>query len=143
MSLAKKLRRFFAEVRREAKRNPAFAARLESALDALAPDDLLDDDEADLDGAEAADGLGEGMASGAGGYMALEVNPVAIARRDGADALAAVLADLPETALRGLIAEHNLDPAEETVRQKKEALAAHIVRQAVRRIQRDAKLFEY
>jgi hypothetical protein len=136
MSLPKKLRRFFAEVRREAKRNPAFAARLESALDALAPDDLLDDeDEAETETtiAEAAD---EDDA-------ALDVNPVAIARREGADGLRQVISGLPETALRGLIAEHNLDPADQSPGLRKDALVDLIVMQAHRRIERDRKLFDY
>jgi hypothetical protein len=132
-SLSKKLRRLFTEVRREAKRNPHFAARLEAALDAAVtdPDDgpgLLEDP---ADGAED------------GALPTLDVNPVAIARREGLDGLLAALDGLPETALRGLILEHNLDPADEADGLAADGLVDLIARQAARRIERDRKLFDY
>lgn len=133
--LTKKLRRFFNEVRREARRNPSFAAKLEAALDATRPDDaiaLLPEDAAAFDAPEEA-----------ASDPAMELNPVAIARREGAEGLRATIQGMPETALRGLIAEHNLDPAGETGRLRRDALVDHIVAQASKRIARDTKLFEY
>lgn len=138
MSLNKKLRRFFHEVRREARRNAAFSARLENALDAMRPDDLVEDD-AD----ETADLIVPEPDEAGADDLPLDVNPVAIVRRDGADALREALCDIPETALRGLIAEHNLDPAGETGRLARDALVGHIVRSAEKRISRDRKLFDY
>lgn len=134
-SLSKKLRRLFTEVRREAKRNPVFAARLESALDTAAADFASRMDSVANDSGEDDDFLGQ--------ETTIDVNPVAIAQRVGADGLLAELDGLPETALRGLIAEHNLDPAEETGGLQRPALADHIVRQAMKRIERDRRLFEY
>lgn len=136
--LPKKLRRFFNEVRREAKRNPDFAARLDRALDALAPDSLLDDEDDHIDGVDALD-----LDIIAPPEPAFVVNPLAIVRRDGADALRDALHDVPLTALRGLVLEHNLDPAGETGAMDESALIGHIVRQAARRIERDKKLFDY
>jgi hypothetical protein len=141
VKVQKKLRRFFHEVRREAKRNPAFAARLEAALDAMAPDAMDADDL--LDGERQAPARFDTPEPEDVSEAALDLNPAAIVRRDGPEALTEVLRDIPETALRGLILEHNLDPAGETARLNRAALVDHIVRQAERRIARDKKLFDY
>lgn len=102
----------------------------------MAPSDLVeadDDDSRDFDAPEAEQGE----------VTAFDVNPAAIVRRDGPQALTDALRDVPESALRGLILEHNLDPAGETAAMNRAALVAHIVRQAERRIARDRKLFDY
>jgi hypothetical protein len=142
--LTKKLRRFFNEVRREAKRNSKFAAKLDAALDAMGPDDQEDLPDAAFDGLDApvrASALLDPDPLDDDPWA--DVNPVAIARREGEEGLRAVIEGLPEMALRGLIAEHNLDPAGESARLRRDALVNHIVAQAAKRIARDKKLFEY
>jgi hypothetical protein len=70
-------------------------------------------------------------------------NPVGFFQREGADALAATLETHDRAALIALIAEHNLDPGEETTDLDRDALAAHVLAQAKRRAERDSKLFDY
>lgn len=129
MSLSKTIDRLARAIRVEAKRNPEFAAKLEEIFAAHA-----------ARGAPA-----EPAAPAPQPAPALRINPVAIVSRQGPDALAATLTapDFTEAALRALVTEHNLDPAGETGGLGREALAAHIVAQAKRRVERDRKLFDY
>jgi len=173
MSLNKTLDRFFDEIRREAKRNPEFADRLDAVLrlhDSRrdVADETLEDvakgappvsSPASGEGGER-QRAGGGKAAGkratpphqsaapaarphAGEQTAPSLNPAGLFRREGEDALTAALAALDEPALRGLIVEHNLDPADETAAMAEPELAAHIVAQAKRRAERDDKMFDY
>jgi hypothetical protein len=132
MSLNKTLNRLFDEVRREAKRNPAFADRLDAVLRAHASVREIDErnlepEEAEADAAPAAPDL----------------NPLALYTRDGADALRITLAALPDAALLSLIGEHNLDPAGAAAGLAGHDLVEHIVAHAEKRVERDRKMFDY
>jgi hypothetical protein len=163
MSLNKTLDRLFDEIRREAKRNPEFADRLDAVL-------RLHDSRRDV-----ADDVIEGVASeapapaaaptppassrqkkraaasapapaeekSAGKASAAPLNPVGLFKREGEDALTIALAALDEAGLRAMIAEHNLDPSGETESQGEAELATHIIAQAKRRAERDDKMFDY
>lgn len=139
MSLNKTLERFFDEVRREARRNPAFADRLDAVLQAHAS--RRDIAEENLE--EATAPIPEETEEAAS--APLEINPIGLLQREGADALRATLDDpsVDLGALRALVAEHNLDPGGEAEALDKEALVAHIVAFAERRAERDRKLFDY
>jgi hypothetical protein len=137
MSLSRTLNRLFDEVRREAKRNPAFADRLDAVLRAHAsardidPEVLAEaerDEAAPLESSEAAE---------------TELNPVAHFTREGADSLRVALAALPDVALVRLMGEHNLDPAGVAADLAGHDLVEHIVAQAEKRVERDRKLFDY
>lgn len=137
MSLNRTLHRLFAEVRREAKRNKAFADRLEAVIlahrsDRDVPVDMINAARALSDASAIAAPLG-----------APEINPVALLTRDGPDALAAALTPFARAALAKLVHEHNLDPAGETEGLDEGRLIAHIVLAAKKRIERDRKLFDY
>ncbi|MBS0384829.1 MAG: hypothetical protein JSS00_05720 [Proteobacteria bacterium] len=168
MSLNKTLDRLFDEIRREAKRNPEFADRLDAVL-------RLHDSRRDVDGgvieevtreAEAAPAPAAAPApkkkSGtpassrqspapAGKMPAVQaqqpapplLNPVGIFKRAGEDGLSKALATQELPALRALVVEHNLDPSGETEALDRDALAAHVVAQAKRRAERDEKMFDY
>ena len=158
MSLNKTLDRLFAEIRRETRRNPAFADRIDAVLKAhetRRDGPTLDalSDEADLDAsahpvngsavngshveAPAEDQKSEAAAD------ALKINPVGMIQREGEEALAAALAPFDASALRLLVREHNLDPSGDAGSLERDALAAHIVAHAKRRVERDRKLFDY
>jgi hypothetical protein len=132
MSLNRTLGRLFDEIRREAKRNPAFADRLDAVLRAHAS--ARDVPEAVLEEAARAE---------APPPPAIDLNPVALFTRDGAEALAAALDALPDAALAHLVGEHNLDPAGTAEGLARPDLVAHIVAQARKRVERDSKLFDY
>jgi hypothetical protein len=158
MSLNKSLDRLFDEIRREAKRNPDFADRLDAVL-------RLHDSRRDVDdgvmeevareaepapapvaaaapvAAKPAPKKAKGMAAGQPAPPLL--NPVGIYKRAGEDGLSTALATQELPALRALVAEHNLDPSGETEALDREALAAHVVAQAKRRAERDEKMFDY
>jgi len=163
MSLNRTLDRLFDEIRREAKRNPGFADRLDAVLrlhDSRrdVPDGVVEDvaseTSAPLAG-EAAAQQPEPQAvaakskrkKSAGETPAVQaapsLNPAGLYKREGEDALTAALAALDEAALRALVDEHNLDPAGETGAMDEAELAAHIVAQAKRRAERDDKMFDY
>jgi len=73
-----------------------------------------------------------------------DVPSITGARRSGGEAgLASALADQDLSALRALVAEHNLDPSGVTPALTRDELAAHIVSQAKRRAERDEKMFDY
>jgi hypothetical protein len=151
MSLNKSLNRLFDEIRREAKRNPEFADRLdaifrvhESARDVA--DEVVEAARTDDDASGAAapppptDMRTLNAGEGAG---APELNPVAFFTREGADALKVALTKFSKPALEGLLVEHNLDPAGATAGLPKPALVEHIIAQAQKRVERDRKLFDY
>ena len=170
MSLNKTLDRLFDEIRREAKRNPDFANRLDAVLrlhDSRreVPDEVVEEVQsspASGGGPSAARGGGKsastrsapsvssadssparGGAKKSTAAAAPPLNPAGLYKRAGEDALTAALAALDEAALRALIAEHNLDPAGETEAMPHEELATHIIAQAKRRAERDEKMFDY
>lgn len=140
MSLNRTLQRFFDEVRREAKTNPAFADRLDAALRAHASRrDVSDDVQAAV---ETAPPLEDEKPDPA---PAPAINPVGLFQREGADGLKAALNanGLGVEALRALIEEHNLDPGGEAGELDRAGLVAHIVAHAERRVERDRKMFDY
>ncbi len=157
MSLNKTLDRLFDEIRREAKRNPDFADRLDAVLRLHesrrdVPDAVVESVAAQ----PSAPQDGEGAATPPDAKAARKkraaetaaaqpppLNPAGLFKREGEDALTAALAALDEAALRALIAEHNLDPAGETQAMPHEELATHIVAQAKHRAERDDKMFDY
>ena len=126
MSLNKSLDRLFDEIRRETRRNPEFADRLDAVM------------RAHTSRRDVAVGVAEEYAD-----EAPALNPVGLYQREGAAALAAALAKQSLPALRALVAEHNLDPSGETGGFARDALIAHLLDQARRRAERDGKLFDY
>lgn len=153
MSLNKSLNRLFDEIRREAKRNPGFADRLDAIFQAHesqrdVPDDLVDAERAAPDTgdrapsrAQAAPESGpEGPRSQA---SAPDLNPVAYFTREGAEGLKSALGKFSKPALEHLVSEHNLDPAGATAGLAKPALVEHIIAQAQKRVERDRKMFDY
>ena len=172
MSLNKTLDRLFDEIRREAKRNPDFADRLDAVLQRH--DSRRDVSDEVLDGVAHDEPLKSSLASGGGGERqragggksasrraappqsatptappqageqnAPQINPAALYRKDGEEGLGAALADQDLSALRALVAERNLDPSGVTPSLTRDELAAHIVSQAKRRAERDEKMFDY
>ncbi|MDX2275363.1 MAG: hypothetical protein NW206_07910 [Hyphomonadaceae bacterium] len=165
MSLNKTLDRLFDEIRREAKRNPDFANRLDAVLRLHesrrdVPDEVVEKvasspasggsvmREARDDGgaapAPSVSSAERGAVKAPKARRMLELlNPVGLYKREGEAALAATLAKTNLETLRALIAEHNLDPSGETGALDRDALAAHVAAQAKRRAERDEKLFDY
>ncbi|HEX8903023.1 hypothetical protein [Vitreimonas sp.] len=170
MSLNRTLDRFFDEIRREAKRNPDFANRLDAVLQRHdsrrdVPDDVLDDVAPEQtpppQAGEVRAKRGEGESPSkrrapppqsaaptapprAGEQKkAPAINPAGLYKREGEDALRKALDGQELTALRALVAEHNLDPSGVTPSLTRDELAAHILAQAKRRAERDEKMFDY
>ncbi|HJS79772.1 MAG TPA: hypothetical protein VJ748_04055 [Vitreimonas sp.] len=171
MSLNKTLDRLFDEIRREAKRNPEFADRLDAVLRLHdSRRDVADEVVEELASSPAGGGPeqrdGEGRAAppkskrrnaplslpgsrpdsspaSAGVLETPALNPAGLYKREGEDALTAALAALDHQALRALIAEHNLDPSGATATMDDAELATHIIAQAKRRAERDEKMFDY
>jgi hypothetical protein len=163
MSLNKTLDRLFDEIRREAKRNPEFADRLDAVLQRHdsrreVPDEVLEDvakgDDTPTVKAKGKTARTAGVPAGksdvskdAGETPAVqdapEINPAGVFRKEGEEGLAAALADHDLSALRALVAEHNLDPSGVTPSLTRDELAAHIIAQAKRRAERDEKMFDY
>lgn len=159
MSLNKTLDRLFDEIRREAKRNPDFANRLDAVLRLHesrrdVPDDVttevaseditLTPQPASAPAPKPAVEAKKPVAKATGGRRMLELlNPVGLYKREGEEALVAMLATANTETLRALVTEHNLDPSGETEALEDGALAAHIVAQAKRRAERDEKMFDY
>jgi len=169
MSLNKTLDRLFDEIRREAKRNPEFADRLDAVLQRHEsrrdlPEEVLED--VAKENSSPASGGGPSAARGGGKsasrraappqsstptappqageqQKAPDINPAGIFRKSGEEGLAAALASHDLSALRALVAEHNLDPSGVTPSLTRDELAAHIVSQAKRRAERDEKMFDY
>ncbi len=161
MSLNKTLDRLFDEVRREAKRNPDFADRLDAVLQRHdsrrdVPDEVLEDVAQD-EPKKAPSSKTAGAAPAATASKskkpagetptvqeaAPEINPAGVFRKEGEEGLAAALSLHDLSALRALVAEHNLDPSGVTPSLTRDELAAHIVSQAKRRAERDEKMFDY
>lgn len=167
MSLNKTLDRLFDEVRREAKRNPDFANRLDAVLQRHdsrrdVPDEVVDDvlksSPASGGGPERSGGEGARPAKRraappqsasptappqAGVQKPPAINPAGLYKRQGEDALRAALETQELSALRALVAEHNLDPSGVTSSLTRDELAIHIIAQAKRRAERDEKMFDY
>lgn len=152
MSLNKTLDRLFDEIRREAKRNPAFADRLDAVLRGHASRREVDEEALAEDAAEPAPqsppSRSRGRAKPAAPSEALApaapaINPVGVYKREGLEALEAALEVQDLAGLRALVEEHNLDPSGETGGLDREALAAHVAAQAKRRAERDEKMFDY
>ena len=169
MSLNKTLDRLFDEIRREAKRNPDFADRLDAVLRLHeSRRDVADEVMKDVAAASPAGGEGAerseaesrsqdsarprahraagSPARGAARAKAPpppSLNPAGLYRKEGADGLARALAGRDLSALRALVAEHNLDPSGVTPSLTRDELAAHILAQAKRRAERDDKMFDY
>ncbi len=138
MSVNRTIDRLTRAIKREAARNPGFAQKLDAIFEAHTSRRAESGDleaETDLESAPAAPEI----------VAAPDLNPVAIVSAQGADALAVALAGDVYTsdALRALANEHNLDPAGELVDADKDTIVAHIVAAAVRRVERDKKLFDY
>jgi hypothetical protein len=148
MSLNKTLDRLFDEIRREAKRNPDFADRLDAVL-------RLHDSRRDV-----ADGVVEEVARDEAPVVipaapqppaeigppvgsAVDLNPAGLYKRKGEDALTEALVALDLGALRALVAEHNLDPSGVAGDLDAAELVTHIVAQAKKRAERDDKMFDY
>jgi hypothetical protein len=147
MSLNKTLDRLFDEIRREAKRNPDFANRLDAVMRAHAsrrdvPEEVAEDvtREEAPPSAPKPQPVRKPIVQSA---PAPSLNPAGLYKREGEDALVAALAPFDAPALSALIAEHNLDPSGAAAGLDRAALAAHIVIQAKRRAERDEKLFDY
>jgi hypothetical protein len=147
MSLNRTLDRFFTEIRREAKRNQAFAERLDAVFQAHQSgrevSEALAEEvvghrpkEAPEEAPEAAPEADEGV---------VLPNPVGVLQKDGEDVLRILLSDraVTQAALAALIAEHNLDPAGASEGADKDAMIDQIVTASARRIARDKKLFDY
>lgn len=159
MSLNKTLDRLFDEIRREAKRNPDFANRLDAVLRLHdSRRDVPDEVTAEIVAEEVVlapppasappskpevDAKKPASKPAAGRRMLELLNPVGLYKREGEEALTTMLAKANTETLRALVAEHNLDPSGETDTLEDGALAAHIVAQAKRRAERDEKMFDY
>lgn len=168
MSLNRTLDRLFDEIRREAKRNPEFADRLDAVL-------RLHDSRRDVTD-EALEEAARPPVSEESGETApvrpkrraaapIEpepaapkpaprpappppeppptLNPAGLYKKGGAEALSKALASRDLGALRALVSEHNLDPSGVTPSLTRDELAAHILAQAKRRAERDDKMFDY
>ena len=139
MSLNKSLNRLFDEIRREAKRNPEFADRLDAIFRVHESARDVAEETVEAARAEPAD-EGERAPSD---LRSPDLNPVAFFTREGADALKVALTQFTKPALEHLVSEHNLDPAGAATDLPKPALVDHIIAQAQKRVERDRKLFDY
>lgn len=163
MSLNKTLDRLFDEIRREAKRNPAFADRLDAVLRLHDSRREVDDETLEAvapqsspargGSAERSEGEGEVAKTkrrAAPPQSALPqqpaapaLNPAGLYKRAGEDALTEALVALDLPALRALVAEHNLDPSGAAAALDAPELVTHIVAQAKKRAERDERMFDY
>ena len=143
MSLNKSLDRLFDEIRREAKRNPDFADRLDAVMRAHdSRRDVPADVQAEISGEEPAPAPTPPLKAKRG-KPAPNINPAGLYKREGAEGLAAALSLQDLGSLRALVAEHNLDPSGVTAALTRDELATHILSQAKRRAERDDKMFDY
>ncbi len=153
MSLNKTLDRLFDEIRREAKRNPDFADRMDAVMRAHASRrDVPDEAQAEVTEtaappvAAAAPSAPEAPTAPPArkkGKAAPNINPAGLYKREGAEALVAALTGQDLGSLRALVSEHNLDPSGVTATLTRAELADHILAQAKRRAERDEKMFDY
>ena len=163
MSLNKTLDRLFDEIRREAKRNPDFADRLDAVMRAHSSrrdvaEEVIEDVSSPAGGGGANEVSGGGKsgkrraappqsaaptAPPQAGEQTVTINPAGVYKKDGEAALASALASQDLISLRALVAEHNLDPSGVTPSLTRDELAAHILAQAKKRAERDEKMFDY
>ena len=149
MSLNKTLDRLFDEIRREAKRNPDFADRLDAVLRLHeSRRDVADEVVEEVARAEPAAKQAKPVkpAPAPAAPVSLQpptLNPAGLYKREGEDALTEELVALDQAALRALVAEHNLDPSGVAANLDAAELVAHIVAQAKKRAERDEKMFDY
>ena len=156
MSLNKTLDRLFDEIRREAKRNPDFADRLDGVLrlhdsrrevadeivEELAKQTIVPPAEVAATTKRPAKTPTK-LTDASPAPAATLINPVSLFRREGEDGLTAALTKHDLAALRALLVEHNLDPSGDAAGLGYDELAAHIIAQAKRRAERDEKMFDY
>jgi hypothetical protein len=113
----------FRAVTEEAASNPAFAARLEEAL------------------AEYAEAFVERRKAE---RAVADFHPIVEARRTSPEALRERLSGFDAVELRLIVERHTLDPARALKpRASKKALVEHVLAAALKRVERDAKLFDY
>ena len=148
MSLNKTLDRLFDEIRREAKRNPDFADRLDAVLQRHEsrrdlPDEVLTDVAPEEAPAKKVKAAKAPVVEAPAAKAAPALNPAGVFKKDGEDALTAALVTLDAASLNALVVEHNLDPAGETPGMDEAELVAHIVAQAKNYEERDEKMFDY
>ncbi|MGE0044769.1 MAG: hypothetical protein AB7T08_03330 [Hyphomonadaceae bacterium] len=152
MSLNKSLDRLFNEIRREARRNPEFADRLDAILRTHdsrrdVADEVIEAVEAEEESAPAVPAPAPPPPATKPKKRAAapppDINPVGLFQRGGEDALEEALISHNRDALLALIAEHNLDPGGEAAALSRDDLQAHVVAAAKRRAERDKKLFDY
>jgi hypothetical protein len=155
MSLNKTLDRLFDEIRREARRNPDFADRLDAVLRLHASRrEVSEEAVAEVAQEEAPPSRKRGKAAPVAPSapqppedVAPPVgplpNPLGLFKREGEEALRMALEGQELSALRALVAEHNLDPGGVTPALTRDELAAHILSQAKKRAERDEKMFDY
>jgi hypothetical protein len=147
MSLNKTIDRLFNEIRREARRNPDFADRLDAILRAHlslreTPEALVEEARAELKGPEPKTKSRRASAKEEAPPPP-PLNPVGLLQREGAEALESALSKFDRAALLALVAEHNLDPGGEASDYDRDALTAHVIAAAAARVERDRKLFDY
>lgn len=150
MSLNKTLDRLFDEIRREAKRNPDFADRLDAVLRAHeSRRDVPEAVQAEIAASEPPPVSAppppapEKPKRAKSSPAAPALNPTGLYKREGGEALAAALGGFDLSTLRALVAEHNLDPGGVTTTLTRAELSEHILAQAKRRAERDDKMFDY
>lgn len=146
MSLNKTLDRLFDEIRREAKRNPDFADRLDAVLRLHeSRRDVADDVVEDVarDGAVEMPSVAAVAPQPALAAAPIDINPAGLYKRKGEDALTEALVTLDLSSLQALVAEHNLDPSGVAGELDAPELVTHIVAQAKKRAERDDKMFDY
>jgi hypothetical protein len=144
MSVNRTLDRFLTEIRREAKRNQAFAERLDAVFRAHSSGRDVSEEALEAVTAEPEATSPSPPVSHAPPPVVLP-NPVGLLQKEGEAGLRATLCAKGVTAeaLRRLIAEHNLDPAGQADSAPKPALIDLIAAAAQKRIDRDKKLFDY
>ncbi len=166
MSLNRTLNRLFDEIRREVKRNPEFADRLDAVLrlhdsQRDVPDEVLKEAaRAPVNGgakAEDTPAPARPTRNRPGAVapsapqppvappvaLAPMINPAGLYKKEGEAALTQALASQDLRALRALVVEHNLDPSGVTPSLTRDELASHILAQAKRRSERDERMFDY
>ena len=153
MSLNKTLDRLFDEIRREAKRNPDFADRLDAVLRLHeSRRDVADGVIEEVQAGETAPAPAPAKSKRAkpeadpapeSARPTPAINPAGLYKKEGEAALRQALAAQKLSALRALVSEHNLDPGGVTSALTRDELAAHILAQAKKRAERDDKMFDY
>ena len=162
MSLNRTLDRLFDEIRREAKRNPEFANRMDAVMRGHTssrdvPDEVIEEIAKESAEPVAAPVEAEKPATkttkatpkptpaktAAEEVSAPALNPIGIYQREGEEALKKALEPQGLPALLALVEEHNLDPTGDAAELDRDALVAHVIDQARRRAERDKKMFDY